>query len=100
MSITPFTADHGDNIPAGVSIEIDGRGADFFDNGTFYPWQDGNGMFSKCEATNDLDPFVPRNSVKAAIAAAQEQLGIGFEVGTIGVFVDDDGNVDPLNELK
>lgn len=93
MKTTPFTHDDGTK---GLSIEIDGRGADFYADGTYFAW-DGDGMFNRCEATNNLTPYVNRKAVKEAFAIAEKELSAEFEVGTIGVFVDADGNVDPTN---
>ena len=83
MTTTPFAADHESDIPAGVSIEIAERGADFYADGTLQAWQDGNGMFNRCEATGDLRCYVPVADVRAAIAAAEKALGVSFEVGAI-----------------
>ena len=83
----------------GLSIEIDGRGADFYADGSYYAWQDGDAMFDRCEATNNLAPYVIRNAVKEAFATAEKELSAEFEVGTIGVYVDEDGNVDQLHEI-
>ena len=96
MTTTPFTSNEGIK---GLAIEIDGRGAEFYADGTYYAWQDGDGMFSRCEATNRLTPYVSRNALKEGIAAAEKELGVTFDVGDIGVYVDEDGNVDPLNEI-
>jgi len=87
MTTTPFTSDEGIK---GISIEIDGRGADFYADGTYYAW-DGEGAFNRCEATNNLAPYVSRNAVKEAFATAEKELFAEFEVGTIGVYVDEDG---------
>jgi hypothetical protein len=95
MTTTKFSSDNG---TSGLSIEIDGRGADFYADGSFSAW-DGNGAFNRCEATNRLTPYVSRNALKEAIAAAEKELGVSFEISSIGVYVDEDGNVDPLNEL-
>ena len=92
---TKITSDAG---IAGVSVEIDGKGADFYEDGDYFAW-DGDGMFNRCEATNNITPYISRNAVKSAFAAAEKELGCSFEVGTIGVFVDDDGNIDPFGEL-
>ena len=83
MKITKFSADHGDNSPAGVSIEINDCGADFYADGTFHAWQDGNGMFNRCEATGDLHCYVPVADVRAAIEASERELGVSFRVGSI-----------------
>lgn len=96
MTTTPFTTDEGIE---GISIEIDGRGADFCADGNYYAWQDGDGMFNHCEATNNLIPYVSRNAVKEAFAIAEKEISAKFEVGSIGVYVDEEGNVDPLNEI-
>ena len=96
MTTTQFTNDEGIK---GISIEIDGRGADFYADGTYYAWPDGDGMFNRCEATNNLTPYVSRNAVKEAFATAAKELGADYPAGTIGVYVDEDGNVDPLNEI-
>jgi|LakMenEpi02Jun12_1017388.scaffolds.fasta_scaffold01008_3 hypothetical protein len=96
MTTTKFTSDEGIK---GLSIEIDGRGADFYADGSYYAWQEGDGMFNRCEATNNLTPYVSHNAVKEAFATAEKELSAEFEVGTIGVYVDEDGNVDPLNEI-
>ena len=96
MTITKFTNEEGIK---GLAIEIDGRGADFYADGSYYAWQDGEGMFDRCEATNNLIPYVSRNAVKEAFATAKKELSAEFEVGTIGVYVDEEGNVDPLNEI-
>ena len=95
MTTTKFTSDEGIK---GLSIEIDGRGADFYADGSYYAW-DGSGAFNRCEATNKLDPYVSRNALKEGIAAAEKDLGVTFDVASIGVYVDEDGNVDPLGEL-
>ncbi len=95
MTTTKFTSDEGIK---GLSIEIDGRGADFYADGTYYAW-DGDGAFNRCEATNSLTPYVSRNALKEAIAAAENELGVAFEVASIGVYVDEEGNVDPINEI-
>ena len=97
MTNTPFTSD---GVIKGLSIEIDGRGADFYADGTYYAWPDGNGMFDRCEATNKLTPYGSRDAVKVAFATAEKNLDTEFKVGTIGVYVDEEGNVDPLNELE
>ena len=83
MKITQFQADHETNTPAGVSIEINERGADFYADGAFYAWQDGNGMFNRCEATGDLHCYIPTADVCAAIAAAAGALGVSFVVGAV-----------------
>ena len=83
MKITKFNADHEANSPAGVSIEINDCGADFYTDGNLYAWQDGNGMFNRCEATEDLHCYVPVADVRAAIAAAERELGVSFRVGAI-----------------
>jgi hypothetical protein len=96
MTTTKFTNDEGIK---GLAIEIDGLGADFYADGTYYAWQDGDGMFDRCEATNNLTPYVSRNALKEGIAAAEKELGVTFNVASIGVYVDEEGNVDPLNEI-
>jgi len=68
---------------AGVSIEIAERGADFYADGTLQAWQDGNGMFNRCEASGDLHCYVSFADVRAAIAAAESALGVSFAVGAI-----------------
>ena len=83
MKITKFNADHEANSPAGVSIEINDRGADFYADGNLYAWQDGNGMFRRCEATGKLSCYVSVSDVRAAIAAAESELGVSFQVGAI-----------------
>jgi hypothetical protein len=95
MTTTKFTSDEGIK---GISIEIDGRGADFYADGTYFAW-DGDGAFDRCEATNRLTPYVSRNALKEGIAAAEKELGVAFDVASIGVYVDEDGNIDPLGEL-
>jgi hypothetical protein len=96
MTTTKFTSEEGIK---GLSIEIDGRGADFYADGSFVAW-DGSGMFNRCEATNNLIPYISRNAIKEAFATAEKELSAEFEFGTIGVYVDEDGNVDPLNEIS
>jgi hypothetical protein len=83
MKITKIHAHKEHGIPEGVSIEISGQGADFYSDGTLSAWQDGNGMFNRCEATGKLHCHVPVAAVREAIAAAQETLGISFAVGAI-----------------
>jgi hypothetical protein len=83
MKITKIHTDHESNSPAGVSIEINDCGADFYADGTLYAWQDGNGMFTLCEATGDLSCYVPVADVRAAIATAESELGVSFQVGAI-----------------
>jgi hypothetical protein len=82
MKITKFPADHENNSPTGISIEINDCGADFYANGTIYAW-DGNGMFSRGEATGNLHCYVPVADVRAAIAVAESELGVSFKVGAI-----------------
>jgi hypothetical protein len=96
MTTSPFTNDEGIK---GLSIEINGRGADFYADGTYAAWQDGDGAFNRCEATNNLTPYVSSNALKEGIAAAEKELGVKFDVASIGVYVDEEGNVDPLNEI-
>lgn len=96
MTTTKFTSDEGIK---GLAIAIDGRGADFCADGTYCAWQDGDGMFNRCEATNNLTPYVSRNAVREAFATAEKELSAEFVVGAIGVCVDEDGNVDPINEI-
>jgi hypothetical protein len=96
MIITKFRSDR--KIKS-LAIEINGRGADFYSDGSYYAWQEGDGMFNRCEQTNNLTPYVSRNAVKEAFSAAEKELSVNFQVGTIGVYVDEDGNVDPLNEI-
>jgi len=83
MKLTKIYADHEANSPAGVSIEINDCGADFYADGTLYAWQDGNGMFNRGEATGNLHCYVPVADVRAAIAAAESELGVSFQVGAI-----------------
>ena len=83
MKTTPFAADREANSPSGVSIEINDCGADFYADGTLNAWQDGNGMFNRCEASGDLRCYVPVADVRAAIAAAESALGFSFAVGAI-----------------
>jgi hypothetical protein len=83
MKITKIHAHKEHGIPAGVSIEIAEQGADFYADGTFSAWQDGNGMFNRCEATGSLHCHVPVQAVREAIAAAEKALGITFSVGAI-----------------
>jgi len=59
----------------GLSIEIDGRGADFYADGSVCAW-DGNGMFSQCAATGMLNAFIEDSKLRAAFTAASEGLGI------------------------
>jgi hypothetical protein len=92
---TKITSDEGIQ---GLSIEIDGRGADFYADGSYCAW-DGDGAFSRCEATDRLTPYVSRNAIKAGIAAAERCLGVTFAASSIGVYVDEDGTVDPLHEI-
>jgi hypothetical protein len=82
MKTTKFNADHEANSPAGVSIEINDRGADFYADGDIFAW-DGNSLFNRCEATGDLRCYVPVADVRAAIAAAESELGVSFRVGAI-----------------
>ena len=96
MTTTKFTSDEGIK---GLSIEIDGRGSDFYADGSYFAWQDGDGAFNRCEATNRLTPYVSRNALKEGIAAAEKELGVAFDVASIGVYFDEEGNVDPLNEI-
>lgn len=90
-----FVSDDGID---GLSIEIDNRGADFYSDGMYYAW-DGNGLFNKCQATNKLTPYISRNSLKEAFKLAETLLNTYFD-RSIGVYVDNDGNVDPLNEIN
>jgi hypothetical protein len=83
MKITKIHADHESNFPAGVSIEINDCGADFYADGTLYAWQDGNGMFNRDEVAGDLHCYVPVADVRAAIVAAESELGVSFQVGAI-----------------
>ena len=83
MKITKIHAHKEHGIPAGVSIEIAEQGADFYADGTFSAWQDGNGMFNRCEAAGTLDCHVPAAAVREAIAAAEKALGTTFAVGAI-----------------
>ena len=83
MKITKIHPDREAESPAGVAIEILGTGADFYSDGTFYAWQDNNGMFNRCEATGNLSCYIPVDEVRAAIAAAENALGISFAVGAI-----------------
>jgi hypothetical protein len=96
MKNTTFTSDEGIK---GISIEIDARGADFYADGSYFAW-DGAPAFNRCEATNRLTPYVSRNSLKEGIAAAEKELGVTFDVASIGVYVDEEGSVDPLDEIK
>jgi hypothetical protein len=80
MKITKIHAHKEHGIPAGVSIEVAEQGADFYADGTLSPWQDGNGMFNRCEATGNLHCHVPVESVREAIAAAEKALGTTFAV--------------------
>jgi hypothetical protein len=81
MKITKIHADHKANFPAGVSIEINDCGADFYADGTLYAWQDNNGMFNV--SGGHIDCYVPVADVRAAIAAAESELGISFQVGAL-----------------
>jgi len=83
MKVTKIHAHKEHGIPAGVSIEIAEQGADFYADGTFSAWQDGNGMFNRCKATGSLHCHVPVQAVREAIAAAEKALGITFSVGAI-----------------
>jgi hypothetical protein len=96
MTTTKIKSDEGIK---GLAIEINGRGADFYADGSFYAWQGGDEMFNRCEATNNLTAYVSRNALKECIAAAEKELGATFDVGDIGVYVDEEGNVDPHNEI-
>ena len=82
MTTTPFLADRENDIPAGISIETTGRGADFYADGSFVAW-DGSGMFNRCEATGNLHCYVPVAVVQAAISAAEKFLGVAMEVRAI-----------------
>lgn len=73
----------------GISIEIDGRGADFYQDGTYYAWDD-NSAFNRCEATNQLTPYVCRNALQEAIKTAEKELGVTFAVSSIGIDVDNE----------
>jgi hypothetical protein len=83
MKLEKIHADKNSNMPAGLSIEINNFGADFYADGSLYAWQDNNGMFNRCEATGDLQCHVPVADVRAAIAAAESELGVSFRVGTL-----------------
>jgi len=81
ITITTFTSNEGIK---GLSIEIDGRGADFYADGSYSAW-DGEGAFNRCEATNRLTPYVSRNALKEGIAAAEKEFGVAFDIASIGI---------------
>lgn len=90
MNITKYTLESGTK---GIFIEVDGRGADFYDDGTYYGRSDSPAMFRRCIWTGNIIPYVRRSYVRTAFRIAKKELGVSFKKGLIGVYVDDDGNV-------